>query len=119
MSEEQKYLIDKLDEVIDMDTLEKTTFENVKRPLVFGKTDRFVFNLKEKGAYILPETKTKVGTQDMYILISDPKIYCFRHALKQLETFVNKNKIKLPTDILYSGREGEGFETVYNFGLVK
>ena len=120
MSEEkQKTLVDELDELIEIDTatLEKVSFTDVKRPLVFGKNDSFEFELLELGAYIVPAKKTVVGTQDMYVLVTNPKIYCFRNALKQLEKFV-KGK-KLPTKIKYLGREGEGFDTIYNFEVTK
>ena len=120
MSDEEQNLVEKLDEIVDLNTLEKVSFEDVKKPCVFGKkTKPFTFVMKEKGAYVLPDTKTQVGVQDMYRLLTDPVIYCFRHALKQLETFVIKSKAKLPPTIKYLGREGEGFETIYNFELVK
>lgn len=119
MNEEKTNLPDELDKLIEIDTatLEKTTFTDIKRPLVFGKDDTFTFELLELGAYIVPDKKTSVGIQDMYILMTNPKIYCFRNALKQLEVFA-KDK-KLPMKILYDGREGSGFDTIYNFVVVK
>lgn len=114
---EEKSIVEKLDEIVDINELEKVSFSNVKRPLVFGENDSFDFELLELGAYVVPNTKTKVGTQDMYILMTNPKIYCFRNALKQLEKFVEK--LKLPAKIKYLGRDGTQFETVYNFEVVK
>lgn len=116
MDEEQN-IIEKLDEAINLDELEKVSFSDVKRPLVFGEKDVFEFELLELGAFVIKDQKTKVGTQDMYILITNPKIYCFRNALKQLEKFAEK--LKLPAKIKYLGREGSQFDTVYNFEVVK
>jgi len=115
----EKDIVEEIDQNIDFEKLEKVAFSDIKKPMVFGKTDTFVFELIETGAYVIPNQKTRVGYEDMYLLVTNPKIYCFRNALKQLEKFVMTEKIVLPATIKYVGREGTDFDTKYMFELAK
>ena len=111
----EKSIAENLEEIVNLEELEKVSFSDVKRPLVFGEKDTFEFELLELGAYVVANQVTKVGTQDMYILVTNPKIYCFRNALKQLEKFAGK--LKLPAKIKYLGREGSHIDGTTRGGL--
>lgn len=122
MSEEEQFI--ETIEKIDKDDLEEITIEEVrlKTPKVFMKpTDEepdvaFSFLLNDiSKVKVIPKTKTKVGTDDMYLLDTEPAIYCFRNAYDQLEKFISTNNIKLPSIINYVTRKGSDYTTQYIF----
>ena len=116
--------IEKL-EGINKEELETVTFEEIQRPKVFkAPTEQepevsFDFVLHSMNVKVIKNKQSKMGTQDLYILDSLPEIYSYRNAVKQLETFLKKEKVKLPANIEYVTREGSSFDTKYIFKVVK
>ena len=104
--------------------LEETTLEAIRdeMPRIFAEATKekpnvsFEFELYDIATVkVKRNMKTQLGTADMYILKSNPIIYCFRNAFNHLAEFVETNKIKLPATIKYIGREGSTLKTVYLF----
>ncbi len=120
--------LEELDFIEDEESLPVVDFSEIQRPRVFEKaTDEkqdvsFVFTLHSTSCRVTKYQQTiggKLTIVDMYILNTEPKIYAFRNAVKQLEDFVKNNKLKLPANIRYVGRKGESFKTQYIFETVK
>ena len=116
----EKAILDKLGK-IDLSKLETITIDEVRqqKPRIFGEESfDFVVNDLSK-ALVVHEHKTRVGSGDLYVLDTLPRIYTFGNAYDQLEQFYRKNNLTRSSKITYVKKfipEGkESYDTTYLF----
>lgn len=110
---------------IDLSKLDTVTIESIRqqKPKIFDKESfTFVVNDLSK-ALVITDHPTKVGSGNMYVLDTVPKIYTFGNAYDQLENFYKKHNMVRGSKITYLKKfipEGkESFDTKYLFEEVK
>jgi len=121
---DEKSLLEQLEE-IEEEELETITIEEVRelRPKIFEESKPFVFVVGEIGkAKVRKNIKTRVGSGDMYILDTMPKIYTFANGYDQLVIFCKENKVKKGDTLKFVRKyipEGkDSFATTYEFEKV-
>ncbi len=110
---------------IDLSKLDTVTIESIRqlKPRIFDKESfTFVVNDLSK-ALVITDHPTKVGSGNLYVLDTVPKIYTFGNAYDQLERFYKGNNLVRGSKITYMKKfipEGkESFDTKYLFEIVK
>lgn len=114
--------------VFEESELEETTLVEVREslPRVFAEVSKeepdvsFIFEVFDiETVQVKRDMPTSLGEADMYILKTQPKIYCFRNAYNHLALFIEQENLTLPAKIKYVGREGTAMKTKYIFEKVK
>lgn len=124
MAQNEESLLDTITK-IDLSSLETVSIDEVRqqKPRIFGK-ESFDFVVNDLStALVIREKETSVGSGDMYILNTLPRIYSFGNAYDQLEQFYNKNNLSPKAKITYlkkfipAGKDS--FDTTYVFEVFK
>lgn len=124
MKNDETTTIEKLQK-IDLSKLDTVTIESIReqKPKIFAK-EPFIFLINDLSkALVIPGQETRVGSGDMYVLDTVPKIYTFGNAYDQLEQFCCKNDLTRGSKVHYlkkfipAGKDS--FSTTYSFEVFK